>query len=65
MDLDSIEDEREYEVEVILIGPYVIKCAINSSPLKTRPFFNASFDRVPGSFWGRSIPDLCETSQKW
>lgn len=61
---DDIEDEREYEIEAILIGPYVIRVAINDNPLGMRPFFNASFDSVPGSFWGRSIPDLCETSQK-
>ncbi|MCS6828334.1 MAG: hypothetical protein NZ553_17090 [Caldilinea sp.] len=60
----EIDEQAEYEVEAILIGPYVIRCTINNDPLRRRPFFNASFDRVPGSFWGRSIPDLCETSQK-
>lgn len=60
-DLDPVE---EYEVDAILIGPYVIRCAINRDPLKRRPFFNASFDPVPGAFWGRSIPDLVETPQK-
>lgn len=60
----DINESSEYEVEVILIGKYVIRCAINEHPLRLRPFFSASFDRVPGSFWGRSIPDLCETSQK-
>lgn len=60
-DLDPVE---EYEVDAILIGPYVIRCAVNRDPLKRRPFFNASFDPVPGSFWGRSIPDLVETPQK-
>lgn len=62
--IDDIEPDTEYEVEAILIGPYVIRCVVNRDPVRIRPFFNASFDRVPGSFWGRSIPDLCETSQK-
>lgn len=60
-DLDPVE---EYEVDAILIGPYVIRCAVNRDPLKRRPFFNASFDKQPGSFWGRSVPDLAETPQK-
>ena len=63
-DAERIEDEREYEVEAILIGAYLVKVSIDDSPIGARPFFNASFDRVPGSFWGRSIPDLAETSQK-
>jgi hypothetical protein len=63
-DMASIDPVEEYEVDAILIGPYVIRCAVNRDPLKRRPFFNASFDKIPGSFWGRSIPDLCDTAQK-
>jgi len=62
--MDNLDPVEEYEVDAILIGPYVIRCAVNRDPLKRRPFFNASFDPVPGSFWGRSIPDLVETPQK-
>ena len=62
--MDNLDPVEEYEVDAILIGPYVIRCAVNRDPLKRRPYYNASFDKIPGSFWGRSIPDLCETAQK-
>ncbi len=60
-DLDPMKD---YEVDAILIGPYVIRCAINRDPLGRRPFFKACFDAIPGAFWGRSVPDLASTCQK-
>lgn len=60
-DLDPV---REYEVDAILIGPYVIRCAINRDPLGRRPYWKACYDATPGAFWGRSVPDLAETCQK-
>jgi len=62
--IENLDPLKEYEVEAILIGPYVVRCVVNDHPTGMRPIFSACFDRVPGSFWGRSIPDLCETSQK-
>jgi hypothetical protein len=61
---DSLDPDRDYEVDAILIGPYVIRCAINSDPLGRRPFFKACFDAIPGAFWGRSVPDLASSCQK-
>lgn len=61
---DEIDPERDYEVNAVLIGPYVIYCAINSDPLGRRPYFKACYDEVPGAFWGRSVPELAETHQK-
>lgn len=60
----DFDPQREYEVDAIIIGPYVIRVAINSNPLHSRPYFKACYDAVPGAFWGRSVPDLCETHQK-
>lgn len=62
--IDALDPEEEYEVEAILIGPYVIYCSLNADPLHRRPYWKASYDAVPGSFWGRSVPDLAETCQK-
>lgn len=61
---EDIDPQNEYEVDAIIIGPYVIRCAINRDPLKRRPYWKACYDSVPGAFWGRSIPDLAETCQK-
>nr|WP_299241399.1 hypothetical protein [uncultured Halomonas sp.] len=59
MDPDVIDDPlAEYEVEVILIGNYVIRAVINRDPLGKRPYHKASYQPVPGSFWGQGIPEL-------
>lgn len=62
--IDTIDPERDYEVDAILVGQYVIYCALNTDPLGRRPYWAASYDAVPGAFWGRSVPDLADTSQK-
>lgn len=65
IEADDVDDPlRDYEVEAILIGPHVIQCAINRDPLGRRPFWKASYDAVPGAFWGNSVPDLARTCQK-
>lgn len=48
----------EYEIDAILIGQHVIRCVINQAPMGERPYHKASFQLVPGSFWGIGIPEL-------
>jgi hypothetical protein len=56
---NDIEDPlAEYEVEATLIGQHVIRVKINRDPLERRPYHKASFQPVPGSFWGQGIPEL-------
>ena len=56
---EVIEDPlNEFEVEAVLIGRHVIRAVINREPLGRRPYHKASFQPVPGSFWGESIPEL-------
>ncbi|WP_110647601.1 portal protein [Salinicola peritrichatus] len=58
MDPDAIDPLAEYEVEAILIGQHVIRCVINRDPLGSRPYHKASYQPVPGSFWGQAIAEL-------
>lgn len=59
MSPEKIEDPlAEYQVEAILIGRHCIRCIINDDPMERRPFGKASFQPVPGSFWGIAIPEL-------
>lgn len=59
IDPDEIEDPlAEYQVEAILIGQHVIRVRINRDPLERRPYHKASFQPIPGSFWGQGIPEL-------
>jgi len=52
-----------YEVDAVLIGSEVIRCEINDDPLGRRPYFNASYDPVPGAFWGNAIYELMRDCQ--
>jgi len=52
-----------YEVDAVLIGSEVIRCEINDDPLGRRPYHNASYDPVPGAFWGNSIYDMMRDCQ--
>ena len=54
---------REYNVEAWLIGIYVIKATLNYDPLGRKPYYKASYEDVPGSWWGNSVADLIRDSQ--
>ena len=65
MDPDVIDDPvKEYDVDAILVGAFVIRCALNTDPMRRRPYHSASYDSIPGALWGRSIPDLVMPHQK-
>lgn len=64
MDKTQIPDpSKEYEVEAWLIGGYVIKAVLNADPLRRRPYYADSYERVPGAFWGNSVYDLMSDCQ--
>lgn len=57
---DPLDD---YDVEVWLIGNYVIKAEINGDSLGRKPYFKASFRDRKGQFWGYSLADLIRDIQ--
>lgn len=61
---DDLEPTRDYECNVLMVGRFVVYCALNPNPVGTRPYRKACYDEIPGSFWGRSIPDLIATQQQ-
>jgi hypothetical protein len=64
MGADVIADPMaEYEANVWLIGPYVIKASLNKDPLLRRPYFKASYQDIPGAFWGRGVAKKMEDVQ--
>ena len=64
MDEKEIPDPtKEYHVETWLIGSYVIKAVLNYDPLCRKPYYKASYEDVPGSWWGNSVADLVRDSQ--
>lgn len=61
---EQVDDPlAEYEIDAILIGRHVIRCVINRNPMGCRPYHKASFQLVPGSFWGIGIPELMSDVQ--
>jgi hypothetical protein len=61
---EEVPDElAEYSIEAWVIGGWVIKAVLNSDPLGRRPYYKASYEEIPGAFWGNSVADLCRDSQ--
>lgn len=61
----EVEDlEKPYEVEVWQIADLILLARINPHMLGTRPFHTASFNPIPGSFFGKSLPKLLEPCQR-
>jgi len=54
----KLEAQRPYEINAWWIGPYVIKAVINPHPLGQRPYNVASWQKIPGAFWGAALPEL-------
>lgn len=61
--LDDVEDYKEYEVNVWLVGNRVIKAVHNIDPLKRRPYSKASWEAIPGAFWGLALPEMMRDVQ--
>jgi len=53
----------DYPIEGWVIGNWVIKAVVNPDPMGRKPYFKASYEEVPGAFWGNSVADLCRDTQ--
>jgi len=51
------DPELDYEVTAWLIGRHVIKIQLNPNPLGVRPIYKASWEEIPGEYWGQGLPD--------
>lgn len=64
MDEAKVTDlNAEYQVNAWLIGNHVIRARLNDDPMGHRPYYKASFEEVPGSFWGKGVPELMSDVQ--
>jgi len=54
---------KQYYCECWLIGQYVIKASLNYHPLGKKPYYKASYEDIPGTFWGNSTYDLIKDCQ--
>ena len=61
---DEISDpDASYEACVWLVGRWVIKAELNYDPLKRRPYHKASWEELPGAYWGAGLGDNLEDVQ--
>lgn len=60
---ESTDPERQYQVNVWKIGRHVIKALINPDPMGRSNYYVSSWARVPGSFWGKGVPEMMKDIQ--
>ena len=59
MEPEKVPDAtKTYHCEVWLIGSWVIKATLNYDVFGRKPYYKASYEELPGSFWGNAPPDL-------
>jgi hypothetical protein len=58
------EATAEYEIQAIQVGRHVIKAMVNPDPLGRRPYYVDSFCHVPGSLWGKALPEILKDVQQ-
>lgn len=52
------DEELDYSVVAWIIGRWTIKVHINPNPKQRHPYYTTSFEKVPGSVYGNSIPEI-------
>lgn len=61
---DKIDDpNQEYEINAWMIGGFIIRAVLNEDPLGKRPYDTASFEEIPGAFWGFGVPEIMRDIQ--
>ena len=60
---EPIDEEESYSVDAWVIGSYCVRCVFNADPLKQRPYSKTTWADIPGSFWGRGIPEMMSDVQ--
>jgi hypothetical protein len=52
----NVEEAKWYHVNALQLGRYCVQLMPVLDPLGRRPYAATSFEKVPGSLWGRSVP---------
>lgn len=59
----TIQEDKEYEVNLWMTAGIVFKCILNPDPLGQRPYNISSWEEVPHSFWGVALPEVMRDAQ--
>lgn len=61
---DELADDYAYhEIQAIILHDRVVKAVLNPDPLGRRIYYAARYENVPGSVWGKSIPEKMRDCQ--
>ena len=63
-DIADLDPHRAYDMEIWVVAGVTLRAVINPNPLGKRPYYVTSFDKSPGSFWGRGLPCLLRDVQR-
>lgn len=58
------DPDDDYEANIMVVGEYVIRAALNPHPLGHRPYQAESFERVNGKIYGKGLPQIIEDIQR-
>ena len=62
---DIIPDpDKDYMVQIYMVGRYVLKVQLSPSPRKRHPYYITSFEKVPGTPVGNGLPDILSDVQE-
>ncbi len=59
-----VEDDSQHEINAWLCDGKIIKAVLNPDPLGRRPYHKASYEDIPGAWWGRGIAELIRDLQQ-
>lgn len=57
------DPDRDYHVQVWVIGAYVVKAQLSPSPRIRHPYFMTSFEKMPGTPIGNGLTDILSDIQ--
>jgi hypothetical protein len=61
----KVDDEQAtYEANVWVLGGIAVRAVLNPDPMQQRPYYVSSYEKVPGSMVGRSVPMLMRPNQQ-
>lgn len=58
------DPQATYEANIWVLGGICIRAVLNPDPLQCRPYYVTSYEKVPGSMVGRSVPMLMRPNQQ-
>lgn len=61
---DIKDTDAMYEVNAWVVNGICMRAVMNPDPMKKRPYYVTSYEKVPGALVGRSVPILMRSNQE-